>query len=117
MAQPADVSARVEHHIGEGTTSEAAQAIDVTLQRVQTQSSGGQATAIGLPVDRLRAADAKVEPQSGSAIATFCVGCSDCVVISSVPLQAAKPQAINGSVAQRTARVALFIPNSSLTRI
>jgi hypothetical protein len=68
LAQPADVSARVEHHIGEGTTSEAARAIDVTLQRVQTQSSGGQATAIGLPVDRLRAADATVEPQSGSAV-------------------------------------------------
>ncbi len=68
LAQPADVSARVEHHIGEGTTSEAARAIDVTLQRVQTQSSGGQTTAIGLPVDRLRAADAKVEPESGSAV-------------------------------------------------
>jgi hypothetical protein len=30
LAQPADVSARIEHHIGEGTTSEEARAIDVT---------------------------------------------------------------------------------------
>ncbi len=68
LAQPADVSARVEHHIGEGTTSEAARAIDVTLQRVQTLSSEGQATTIGLQVDRLRATDATVEPQSGTAV-------------------------------------------------
>jgi hypothetical protein len=68
LAQPADVSARVEHHIGEGTTSEEAHAIDVTLQRVITLSSDGQATAIGLPVTQLRAQDATVVPQSGSAV-------------------------------------------------
>jgi hypothetical protein len=68
LAQPADVSARVEHHIGEGTTSEAARAIDVTLRRVQTRSADGQPTEIGLQVDQLRATDATVEVQSNSAV-------------------------------------------------
>jgi hypothetical protein len=61
LAQPADVSARVEHHIGEGTTSEAARAIDVELHQVDTTSADGGITTISLDVERLRAADANVE--------------------------------------------------------
>jgi hypothetical protein len=67
LAQPADVSARIEHHIGEGTTSEEARAIDVTLNTVLTTSSGGQNTLVQLP-DELRAADATVAAESGGRV-------------------------------------------------
>lgn len=63
VAQPADVSARIEHHVGEGNTSEAARAIDVTLRQVQTATADGRFSAIDLQVDQLRAADATVEVQ------------------------------------------------------
>ena len=68
LAQPADVSARVEHHIGEGTTSEAARAIDVVLDHVQTTTADGRSTAIDLQFDRLQAADAVVEVQADSSV-------------------------------------------------
>lgn len=61
LAQPADVSARVEHHIGEGDTSEAARAIDVVLREVHTVAADGTPTQIEMRNDRLRAADATVE--------------------------------------------------------
>ena len=68
LAQPADVSARVEHHIGEGTTSEAARAIDVVLSHVQTTTPTDGPPSVDLQVDRLRAADAVVEVQPDSAV-------------------------------------------------
>src|SRR4051794_21402318 len=67
LAQPADVSAKIEHHIGEGTTSEEARAIDVTVNSVLT-TSGGSPTVVDLPVDRLRASDATVVAEPGSAV-------------------------------------------------
>ncbi|HEY4609860.1 MAG TPA: hypothetical protein VIH06_11665, partial [Ilumatobacteraceae bacterium] len=45
LAQPADVSAKIEHHIGEGTTSEEARAIDVTVNSVLT-TAGGAPTVV-----------------------------------------------------------------------
>jgi len=68
LAQPADVSARIEHHIGEGTTSEAARAIDVTLNTVLTTSSGGQNTLVQLSADKLGAADATVGAETGGRV-------------------------------------------------
>jgi hypothetical protein len=61
LAQPADVSARVEHHIGEGDTSEAARGIDVGLREVHTVAADGTPTRIQMRNERLRAADANVE--------------------------------------------------------
>ncbi len=60
LAQPADVSARVEHHIGEGDTSEPARAIDVVLREVHTVAADGTSTRVQMRNDRLRAADATV---------------------------------------------------------
>ena len=68
LAQPADVSARVEHHIGEGDTSEAARAIDVVLREVHTVAADGTPTLIQMRNDRLRAADAKVEVEPNDAL-------------------------------------------------
>ncbi|HZX55857.1 MAG TPA: hypothetical protein VFE86_14320, partial [Ilumatobacteraceae bacterium] len=68
IAQPADVSAKIEHHIGEGSTSEEARAIDVTVNSVVTSSGAGQPTVVDLPVDQLRARDATVVAEPGSAV-------------------------------------------------
>jgi len=68
LAQPADISARVEHHIGEGTTSEEARAIDVTLNTVLTTSSDGRNTLVQLPAEKLRAVDATVSAESGGRL-------------------------------------------------
>ncbi|MEO7369298.1 MAG: hypothetical protein ABIZ69_00440, partial [Ilumatobacteraceae bacterium] len=68
VAQPAEVSARIEHHIGEGTTTEAALAIDVTVSRVQTADADGRTTVVGLDMKRLRAADATVELQPDESL-------------------------------------------------
>jgi hypothetical protein len=68
LAQPADVSARVEHHIGEGDTSESARAVDVVLRTVETTGADGRRAAVGLHVDRLRAANATIEVQPDSAV-------------------------------------------------
>lgn len=68
FAQPADDAARIDHHIGEGTTSEAARAIDVALRSVQTSSADGRSTVIALQADRLRAADASVRTEPDSTL-------------------------------------------------
>lgn len=68
IAQPGDVSARIDHHIGEGTTTEEALGIDVVLKSVQTLASDGRSTAITLQADRLRAADATVEVQPDTSL-------------------------------------------------
>jgi hypothetical protein len=68
VAQPGDVSAKIEHHVGEGTTSEDARPIDVVLQRIETTSADGAASALTLPVEQLHAPDATVEPQAGSTV-------------------------------------------------
>jgi hypothetical protein len=64
LSQPGDVSKLIEHHIGEGDTSVAAQSIDVVLSQVQAADADGRSTTIDLDVDRLRAADATVEVQA-----------------------------------------------------
>jgi hypothetical protein len=68
IAQPADVSARIEHHVGEGNTTAAAQAIDVTIDKVLTGTDAGVSTEIHLDVARLRAADAVVAAQPDSSV-------------------------------------------------
>jgi hypothetical protein len=65
LAQPADVSARVEHHIGEGDTSASARSVDVVLHSVQTFAPDGRSTAIDLHVERMRAANGIVAVQPG----------------------------------------------------
>ena len=125
LAQPADVSARVEHHIGEGTTSEAARAIDVTLQRVQTLSSGGQATTVGLQVDRLRAQDATVTPQAGSAVRVTGSLLGTAILVTPAgpgqdkPLEAVMDPvtasaAVNGVVAVQTSSGTLLVHPSAI---
>ncbi|MEP7113350.1 MAG: hypothetical protein ABI862_08800 [Ilumatobacteraceae bacterium] len=68
LAQPADVSKLIEHHIGEGDSSVAAQAIDVVLRQVHTGDADGRSTTIDLDVDRLRAPDATVEVQANQEL-------------------------------------------------
>jgi hypothetical protein len=68
VAQPPEESARIEHHIGEGDTTEAARPIDIVVEQVQTLASDGAVTVVPLQVDRLRAADATVEPQPDSGV-------------------------------------------------
>lgn len=68
LSQPADVSKLIEHHIGEGDTSVAAQAINVVLRRVRTGDADGRSTTIDVDVGRLRAADATVEVQADRAL-------------------------------------------------
>ena len=68
LAQPAEVSARAEHHIGEGTTSLAARAIDVTLLRVHVVTAGGRSVVVELPVDELRSANATVAAGPDGAV-------------------------------------------------
>ena len=68
IAQPGDVSARIDHNIGEGKTSVAARSIEVVLHQVRTAAADGKSTDVALQVDRLRAADAIVEPQPDSGV-------------------------------------------------
>jgi hypothetical protein len=68
LAQPADVSARVEHKIGEGDTSASAQSVEVVLDSVRTAAQDGHTTTIEMPVDRLRAANAVLAVQPDSAL-------------------------------------------------
>ena len=68
ISQPGDVSKLIEHHIGEGTTSVSARAIDVVLESVHTTTADGRSTPVALQADRLRAAEAVVEPQNDSAV-------------------------------------------------
>jgi hypothetical protein len=82
LAQPAEVSARAEHHIGEGTTSLAARAIDVVLHQVLLVDGNGRSTAVDLPVEKLRAATAVVaaDPQSGLRVTGSLLGTAILVV-------------------------------------
>ncbi|MGZ4674474.1 MAG: hypothetical protein ACXV8K_17570, partial [Ilumatobacteraceae bacterium] len=68
LAQPADVSARIEHHVGEGNTSAEARPVEVVLHAVKTSASGGHSTTIELPGARLHAANATVDVQTDSAL-------------------------------------------------
>ena len=68
LAQPADVSARIEHHVGEGNTSAEARPVEVVLSGIQTFASTGNATAIELHAAQLHAATATVAVQSGSGV-------------------------------------------------
>jgi hypothetical protein len=68
LAQPAEVSALAEHHIGEGTTSLAARAIDVVLQHVLVVDANGRSTPVDLNVDRLRSATAIVAADTHSGV-------------------------------------------------
>ena len=68
LAQPADVSARVEHRIGEGHTTAEARSIDVVLRSVETAAADGRSTTVDLQVERLRAANAVVAVQPDSAL-------------------------------------------------
>jgi hypothetical protein len=68
VAQPPEESARIEHHIGEGDTSEDARPIDVIVQRMQTMAADGRATPIRTHVETLHAADAVVEPRPDGGV-------------------------------------------------
>jgi hypothetical protein len=68
VAQPAEVSARVEHHIGEAGTSLAAESVDVVLRGVQTVGPGERTAVIKLNVDRLHAFNASLEVQPDSGL-------------------------------------------------
>ena len=105
LAQPADVSARVEHHIGEGTTSEAARAIDVVLRHVQTTNAEGHSTSVDLQFDRLRAADAVVgtTPDSSVRVTGSLLG----VAILVTPTGPGQEAPLNAVVDPSTARSAV----------
>ena len=105
LAQPADVSARIEHHIGEGTTSEAARAIDVVLDHVQTAAAGGDRTTVGLHFDRLGAADASVEVQPDSSVRV--TGSLLGVAILVTPSGPGQDAPLNAVVDPSTARTAI----------
>ena len=105
VAQPADVSARIEHHIGEGTTSEAARAIDIVLSRVKTVSASGQSTVVDLQVDRLRAADATVAVQADSSVRV--TGSLLGVAILVTPIGPGQDAPLNAVVDPSTARTAV----------
>jgi hypothetical protein len=66
LAQPADVSARVEHHVGEGNTSAEARPVEVVLTAIRTSAANGHLTAIALRAAQLHAANASLSVQSGS---------------------------------------------------
>lgn len=68
LAQPADVSARVEHHVGEGNTDAEARPVDVLLQRVQTTNQAGESTTVSLGLDKLHAANAVLTVEDGTAL-------------------------------------------------
>jgi hypothetical protein len=68
LAQPADVSARIEHRIGEGDTTAEARSIDVVLRSVVTTAADGHSTTVDLQVDRLHAANAVVTVEPDSAL-------------------------------------------------
>ena len=68
VAQPPEDSARIDHHIGEGNTTEEARPIDIVVRQVKTAAGDGRETVIPLQTDRLRAADATVEAQPDSGV-------------------------------------------------
>jgi len=105
LAQPADVSARVEHHIGEGTTSEAARAIDVVLSHVRTTTADGRSAAVDLQFDRLRAADAVVEVQPDASVRV--TGSLLGVAILVTPSGPGQDAPLNAVVDPSTARTAI----------
>ena len=105
LAQPADVSARVEHHIGEGTTSEEARAIDVVLAHVVTTTADGQSKAVDLQLDRLHAADATVEAQPDSSVRV--TGSLLGVAILVTPVGPGQDAPLNAVVDPSTARTAI----------
>lgn len=105
LAQPADVSARFEHHIGEANTSGAARAVDVVVRRVRVAASDGASTAIDLQVDRLRAPDATVEVQPDSAVRV--TGSLLGVAILVTPPGPADAEPLNAVMDPATARAAI----------
>ena len=128
LAQPAEVSARAEHHIGEGTTSLAARAIDVVLQQVLVVDANGRTTSIDLQVDRLRSANAVIapDPQSGLRVTGSLLGTA--ILVSpagpgeSSPLNAVMDPvtasaAVNGIVTIHTSSGSLQVrPSDVVTR-
>jgi hypothetical protein len=68
LAQPADVSARVEHHVGEGNTDAEARPVDVLLQAVRTTTQSGATADIPLALDKLRSANAALTVEGGKAL-------------------------------------------------
>ncbi len=68
VGQPADVSARIEHHVGEGDTSEEARPVEVVLRSVTVAGPDGRETAVLLKFDTLRAAQATTTVDAGSAL-------------------------------------------------
>ena len=62
------MSARIEHHVGEGNTSAEARPVEIVLQHVQTLSADGRSAAIALSTDKWHAANATVEVQTDSAV-------------------------------------------------
>ncbi len=105
LAQPADVSARFEHHIGEANTSGAARAVDVELRRVQVAASDGSSTAIDMQVDRLRAPDATVEVQPDSAVRVTGSLLGVAILVTSPGPGSAEP--LNAVMDPATARAAI----------
>jgi hypothetical protein len=101
VAVPGDVSARIDHHIGEGTTSEAALEVEVVLRHIQTAAADGTITDIALQSARLRSPDAtvEVEPDSSVRIAGSILG----VAILVTPLGPGQTDALNAVVDPVTA--------------
>ncbi|MEP7201211.1 MAG: hypothetical protein ABI894_01305 [Ilumatobacteraceae bacterium] len=104
IAQPGDVSKLIEHHIGEGTTSLSARAIDVVLTGVHTTTADGRSASITLQADRLRAADAVIEPQHDSSLrVTGSILGASILVTPSGPGQESPLQAVMDPITARTA--------------
>ncbi|MEY2445862.1 MAG: hypothetical protein QOE00_2442, partial [Ilumatobacteraceae bacterium] len=104
LAQPADVSARIEHHVGEGNTTAEARPVEVVLQSVTTGRSGGGSAAIAVPFARLRAANATVSVQTDSSVKI--TGSLLGVAILVTPSGPGQEQPINVVVDPETAKTA-----------
>ncbi len=112
LAQPADVSARVEHKIGEGDTSAAARSVEVVLDSVRTAAQDGRTTNIELPVDRLRAANAvlAVQPDSALKITGSLLGVA---ILVTPPEQDAPLSAVVDPATARTATNGIIVVETS----
>lgn len=105
LAVPADVSARIEHHVGEGNTSASAESVDVVVDSVTTADAAGRSTPVALRKDLLHAANAVIDAQPGSALRV--TGSLLGVAILVTPSGPGQDQPLNALVDPATARTAV----------
>ena len=105
LAVPADVSARIEHHVGEGNTDASAQAVDVALDSVTTTNAAGRSTPLALRADQLRAANASVTAQASTGVRVTGSLLGVAILVTPSPPALAEP--LDALVDPATARTAV----------